>query len=152
MHRSHRFAPAFGAVTICVARATIAVCTAVALAATLALPARALAQKTPPETMAQRVRKDSLASAERGELRRLARTTRETARAQQKADTSATRAAARAAEPTAFADSGARELLARARLAREQQDSAFLSRRCNPAHFSGARRAKDRIGKIVVAW
>jgi hypothetical protein len=102
--------------------------------------------------MAQRVRKDSLASAERGELRRLARTTRETARAQQKADTSATRAAARAAEPTAFADSGARELLARARLAREQQDSALRSYRAVATQRISVGLGVRRTGLEKLLW
>ena len=83
----------------------------------------ATAQKTRPKAPPR----DTLTTAQREELRRVGRESREAQRQRVKSDTAARRALARAAEPTAFADSGAKNLLQRARQAREQQDSALRS-------------------------
>lgn len=94
---------------------------AVIIATAIILPHSALAQKppTPP--------RDTLTAAQREEVRRVQREAREAQRERIRSDTTQRRALARAAEPTAFADSGAKILLQRARLAREQQDSALRS-------------------------
>ncbi|MEO7999322.1 MAG: hypothetical protein ABI852_17865, partial [Gemmatimonadaceae bacterium] len=98
-------------------------CAAVVLATGLCLPHAAIAQKppVPPPT------RDTLTQAQREEVRRVQREARDAQREKTRADTTQRRALARAAEPTAFADSGAKILLQRARLAREQQDSALRS-------------------------
>lgn len=88
----------------------------------LASSQSAIAQRTPPTPP-----RDTLSAAEREEVRRVQREAREAQRERVRNDTTTRRALARAAEPTAFADSGAKNLLARARLAREQQDSALRS-------------------------
>ncbi|MEP6835613.1 MAG: hypothetical protein ABJB74_19660 [Gemmatimonas sp.] len=114
--------------------------------ASLLMPAIAFAQTKPPvkppvrdtsaagrtqEAVSAAVRaanaRDSLTPAQRQELNRVAREARELSRERERADTSGRRALARAAEPTAFADSGAKLLLERARFAREAQDSALRS-------------------------
>ena len=125
---------------------------ATALCVCLFAPARAVAQKAPPVSTAERARKDSVAAAEREELRRLARTTRETSRAQQKSDTATRRAAARAAEPTAFADSGAKALLAMARIAREQQDSALRSYRAIATQRMSIGLGVRKVGLEKLLW
>ncbi|MEO7361950.1 MAG: hypothetical protein ABI120_16585, partial [Gemmatimonadaceae bacterium] len=114
-------------------------------AAVLVLPAVVCAQTRPPapppvrDTAAARRdsglkviikaanARDTLTTAQREELRRVAREARDITRERQRNDTASRRALARAAEPSAFADSGAKQLLERARFAREAQDSALRS-------------------------
>lgn len=104
-----------------IARAAIVMAAIViSVVTTLALPAAAIAQTPPPK-------RDTLTTAQREELRRVQREARNTQRERVRSDTAGRRALARAAEPTAFADSGAKFLLDRARRAREQQDSALRS-------------------------
>ncbi|MGV3709219.1 MAG: hypothetical protein ACO1Q7_10280 [Gemmatimonas sp.] len=86
------------------------------------MPALSQAQAKPPTPP-----RDTLTPAQREELRRVQREARDAQRAKVESDTGTRRALARAAEPTAFADSNARILLMRARQAREQQDSALKS-------------------------
>ncbi len=94
--------------------------------ACLVLPAISVAQTKPP-TPPRPPARDTLTTEQREELRRVSREARVLARERERSDTVARRALARAAEPTAFADSGAKQLLERARFAREAQDSALRS-------------------------
>ncbi|MEO7363587.1 MAG: hypothetical protein ABI120_24865 [Gemmatimonadaceae bacterium] len=86
-----------------------------------------LAQTVAAQTKPPTPPRDTLTAAQREEVRRVQREARDAQRERVRNDTTTRRALARAASPTAFADSGAKILLERARLAREQQDSALRS-------------------------
>jgi hypothetical protein len=100
----------------------------------------------------RRAGQDSLTSADREEIRRVAREANQAKRAADRADTSARRALARAAEPTAFADSGAKTLLARARAAREQQDSALRSYSATATQRMSVGMGVRKIGLEKLLW
>ena len=68
------------------------------------------------------------------------------------ADTATRRELARAAEPTAFADSGAKILLERARLAREQQDVALRSYSATTTQRISARLGVRKVGLEKLLW
>lgn len=151
MHRITRRASAL----LSTAAVTFALATTLAatLAATLAtMTAPCLAAQSAPPPPAKRPVRDTLTAAQREELRELARVTRETQRAQVRADTSTRRSLARAAEPTAFADSGARLLLARARSAREQQDSALRSYRATATQRMSVGMGVRKVGLEKLLW
>jgi len=94
--------------------------------ASLVLSAVSFAQTKPPTPPRPPVR-DTVTAAQREELRRVSREARDLERTRERSDTVKRRELARAAEPTAFADSGAKQLLERARVAREAVDSALRS-------------------------
>lgn len=101
--------------------------TALVLATSLVVTATAQAQAQRTSPPPRPPARDSLTAAQRDELRRVSREARELERSRAHSDTAKRRELARAAEPTAFADSGAKQLLERARFAREVQDSALRS-------------------------
>lgn len=96
--------------------------------------------------------RDTLTTAQREEVRRVQREASEITRARNRSDTATRRALARAAEPTAFADSGARELLNRARLAREQQDSALRSYSATTTQRISASMGVRKVGLEKLIW
>lgn len=108
----------------------------------LVVPGAACAQTKPP----QRPPRDTMTTGQREELRRVTREARETQRARERTDTTASRALARAAASTAFADSGARMLLQRARLAREEQDSALRAYSATTTQRISAGMGVRRVG------
>ncbi|MBC8087247.1 MAG: hypothetical protein H7Z40_08260 [Phycisphaerae bacterium] len=115
------------------------------LATMTTTPGALLAQRVPPP-------RDTLSTAQREELRRVSREASEMNRARVRNDTAARRALARASEPTAFADSGARQLLNRARVAREQQDSALRSYSATTTQRISASMGVRKVGLEKLLW
>jgi len=114
--------------------------------ATAAAPGMLVAQRRPPPL------RDTLTTVQREELRRVAREASALNRSRVRSDTAARRALARAAEPSAFADSGAKQLLNRARVAREQQDSALRSYSATTTQRISASMGVRKVGLEKLLW
>ncbi|MDQ6612716.1 MAG: hypothetical protein M3Y64_09815, partial [Gemmatimonadota bacterium] len=80
------------------------------------------------------------------------REARNIATEREKNDTVTRRELARAAEPTAFADPGAKVLLQRARIAREQQDSALRSYSATTTQRISAGLGVRKVGLEKLLW
>ena len=125
----------------------------IAAVATISAPNSLIAQKAPPAPPPPaRPPRDTLSTVDREALRQVQRQARDLTREREKADTTKRRALARAAEPTAFADSGAKVLLERARFAREQQDSALRSYSATTTQRMSVGMGVRKIGLEKMIW
>ncbi|MEP6765009.1 MAG: hypothetical protein ABJB66_11885, partial [Gemmatimonadaceae bacterium] len=93
-----------------------------------------------------------MSTAAREDLRRVSREARDLSKERAKNDTAHRRELARQAEPTAFADSGAKNLLERARIAREQQDVALRSYSATTTQRMSAGMGVRHVGLEKLLW